>query len=237
MTRQSELLLLDLLRASPPDLNRIISTFVTEYNTTHFSPQNDRWDIVTGEWQRYEFLGDRVLNLVVADYLFHHASREREGEMTKRMGAVSNEMLTGIIERKGIDISRLIPETIGQQKTYGERVKGGALEAFFGSLYEVVGFEETRTFILTFLSDEIDRYNPATNFIGSLQEWYQQHGLPVPEYTEIPEKRGGLPHSPQFTYRVYTEDGSFLGEGTGRNATEAKQAAARKALEKVRTHP
>jgi dsRNA-specific ribonuclease len=131
----------------------------------------------------------------------------------------------------------VIPKTIGQQQTYGERVKGGALEAFIGALYEIVGFEGTRTCILNILSEEIKQYDPATNYIGRLQEWHQQHGLPIPIYPEIMEKRDGPAHSTLFTYRVYAIDDSFLGEGTGRNATEAKQAAAKRALEKIRGTP
>jgi len=233
-SRQKKLLKKHLLDTNL-DFNQKLRTFINIFNSASSvpDPQSGKWNILNDEWQRYEFLGDRVLNLIAADSLYHHTPSKREGEMTKMMGVVSNESLAEIIESNDIDVSLLIPETIGQQKTYGERVKGGALEAFFGALYEIVGFEGTRLFILTILSDEIDRYNPANNFIGSLQEWHQQHGLPVPEYHEIPEKRGGPPHSPQFTYRVYTEDGSFLGEGTGRNATEAKQVAAKRALEKL----
>jgi len=58
---------------------------------------------------------------------------KREGEMTKLMGVVSNESLTGILERKDFSIALLIPKSIGQQQTYGETVKGGALEAFIGA--------------------------------------------------------------------------------------------------------
>jgi dsRNA-specific ribonuclease len=65
------------------------------------------------------------------------------------------------------------------------------------------------------------------------QEWHQQQGLPVPEYNEVTEKRAGLPHSPCFTYQVSFDGGSFPCEGTRRTVTEAKQAAAKKALEKI----
>jgi len=120
----------------------------------------------------------------------------------------------------------LIHETIRQQQTYGDRVKGGAL-------YKIVGFERTRTFILNILSYEIERYDPATNFIGHLQESHQQRGLTVPAYAEMTEKRDGPAHSPRVTYRVTAGDGTFLGEGTGRNAMEVKQAAAKMALDKL----
>lgn len=223
---------------SKSDFNQKMGEFINFFNSDSSDPgfQSEKWNISKEEWQRYEFLGDRVLNLVAADYLYHHVPLKREGEMTKMMGVVSNESLTGIIERNGFDVALLIPKTIGQQQTYGERVKGGALEAFIGALYEIVGFEGTRTFVLNILSEEIKQY-PATNYIGRLQEWYQQHGLPIPIYSEIMEKRDGPAHSPLFTYQVSAGDGTFLGEGTGRNATEAKQAAAKRALEKIRGTP
>jgi dsRNA-specific ribonuclease len=127
------------------DFNQKLGEFIKIFNSDFFDPdfQSEKWNISNDEWQRYEFLGDRVLNLVAADYLYHQTPSNREGEMTKMMGVVSNESLTGIIDRNGIDVARLIPETIGQQQTYGERVKGGAFEAFIGALYEIVGFEGT----------------------------------------------------------------------------------------------
>ena len=177
-------LLKEQLLDSNVDFNRKIEEFIKIFNSDSSDPglQSGKWNISNDEWQRYEFLGDRVLNLVAADYPYHHAPSKREGEMTKMMGVVSNESLTGIIERNGFDVALLIPKTIGQQQTYGERVKGGALEAFIGALYEIVGFEGTRTCILNILSDEIDRYDPATNYIGRFQEWHQQHDLPIPVY-------------------------------------------------------
>jgi ribonuclease-3 len=217
------------------DFNQKLGEFIKIFNSDPSDPglQSEKWNISNDEWQRYEFLGDRVLNLVAADYLYHQTPSNREGEMTKMMGVVSNESLTGIIDRNGIDVARLIPETIGQQQTYGERVKGGAFEAFIGALYEIVGFEGTRTFILNILSKEIEQYDPATNYIGRLQEGDQQRGLPVPVYAEIIEKRDGPAHSPRYTYQVLAGDGTFLGEGTGRNVTEAKQAAAKMAQDKL----
>jgi ribonuclease-3 len=198
--RQKKLMKKQLLD-SKSDFNQKMGEFIKIFNSDSSDPgfQSEKWNISKEEWQRYEFLGDRVLNLVAADYLYHHVPLKREGEMTKMMGVVSNESLTGIIERNGFDVALLIPEIIGQQQTYSERVKSGGLEAFIGALYEIVGFEGTRTCILNILSDEIDRYDSATNYIGRLQEWHQQHGLPFPVYSEITEKRDGPAHSPRFT--------------------------------------
>ncbi len=216
-----------------PDFNQKFREFIKIFNTDSSDPglQSVIWNISNDEWQRYEFLGDRVLNLVAADYLYHQPSSKREGEMTKKMGVVSNESLTGIIERRGFEIDLLIPCAIGLQQTYGERIKGGALEALIGALYEIFGFMWTRTFVLTILSEEIERYDPAKNFIGSLQEWCQKRGETLPIYKEI--SRTGPDHLPHFSVRVQIADGKTF-EGSGPSLPDARQDAAKMALKNIR---
>ena len=124
-SRQKKLLKECLLDKKIP-FNQKIGEFIKILNAgvPAPSPSSEKWIISNDEWQRYEFLGDRVLNLVAAGYLYNLAPAEREGDLTKRMGVVSNESLAEIINRRDWDVSRLIPDSIGQQKTYGERVKG-----------------------------------------------------------------------------------------------------------------
>lgn len=233
MNDQQKKLLKTKLLDPNPDFNQKIREFIKIFNADSSDPglQSVIWNISKVEWQRYEFLGDRVLNLVAADYLYHHSPSKREGEMTKMMGVVSNESLTGIIERNDFDIALLIPETIGRQQTYGERVKGGALEAFIGALYEIVGSEVTHTFVLNFLSVEIEQYDPTQNAKGILQEFFQKKDKStVPEYREALKK--GSDHKPVFTCQVYFRN-EFFGEGTGESKQQAEQEAAKRALEKI----
>jgi dsRNA-specific ribonuclease len=93
--------------------------------------------------------------------------------MTQKMGVVSNESLAAIAERRGIDIPLLVPAAIGQQQTYGDKIRGGAIEACIGAIYIPADFEATRAFVREFLEGEIDRYDPSANFIGRLQEHFQ----------------------------------------------------------------
>jgi ribonuclease-3 len=234
--RQKKLLKEYLLDSKIPFYQKI-REFIKIFNTNSPdpSPQSEKWNITSHEWQRYEFLGDRVLNLVVADYLYHHApanwdGENREGEMTKKMGVVSNESLTEIIERKGFDIDLLIPDAIGRQKAYGERIKGGALEALIGALYEILGFTWTHTFVLTILSGEIEWYDPAKNSIGTLQEWCQKRGKILPTYLET--CRTGPDHNPHFSVRVQIADGRTF-EGSGPSLPVARQNAAEMALKNI----
>ena len=62
--------LIELLYDTRPDVNRIIDTFISRFNAVYGDPAAVRWDISKEDWQRYEFLGDRVLNLIIAQSLF-----------------------------------------------------------------------------------------------------------------------------------------------------------------------
>jgi ribonuclease-3 len=192
------------------------------------------WNVSKEEWQRFEFLGDRVLNLVAAELLYSRSPPCREGEMTRKMGVVSNESLAAIAECLDLDLSLLIPSAIGRQQAYGDAVKGGAVEACIGAIYASAGFEATRAFVCEVLEGEVDRYDPSANFIGRLQEHFQQLGEPLPVYREL--SRTGPPHQPVFTCGIYNAGEALLGKGTGRTTTEARQAAAKQALE-VQSHP
>ena len=95
-------------------------------------------------------------------------------------------MLSDIVSNRALDIlshrydqevfSRLIPLAIGEQKTYGERITGGAFEAFIGALYCEVGLDDVTFFVAVILEDVIDEFNPRENAIGLLQEYFQKRG-------------------------------------------------------------
>jgi ribonuclease-3 len=190
-----------------------------------------QWDITKEEWQRYEFLGDRVLNLIVAQTLFtQRDSVLSEGEMTRILSSVvSNRALDGLTRRYGDAFARLIPESIAAQKTYGERVTGGAFEAFIGALYCEAGIDEVAFFINAILGDAFSP-PPDLNAVGVLQEHFQKNGGPLPEYREV--AREGPDHKPFFTYQVVFNH-EILGDGSGESIQLAKQAAAKKALENI----
>ncbi|MEI7856179.1 MAG: putative dsRNA-binding protein [Methanomicrobiales archaeon] len=232
MNRQSGHSLIELLYCPDPDVNRIINTFVTRFNAAYGMPGTDRWDITKEDWQRYEFLGDRVLNLIIAQSLFtQRDALLNEGEMTKILSSVvSNRALNVLTHQYGNQaFSRLIPHAIGEQKTYGERVTGGAFEAFIGALYCEVGLDDVVYFVNAMMEDALKSYNPGQNAKGILQEYFQKMDRSkVPEYRET--KKTGPDHKPVFTCQVFYLD-SFLGEGTGESKPLAEQAAARQALE------
>lgn len=233
MHGQTEKTLSEHLIERDPDTRAIIGCFIRRFNASYGNAKSACWDITKEEWQRYEFLGDRVLDLIVAQILFtRRDSVLSEGEMTQILSSVvSNQSLDALARRAGPDVfARLIPPAIGVQNSYGERITGGAFEAFIGALYCESGFDDVSCFVSSLIADSLDRYDPEENAIGVLQEYYQKQGMPVPTYELAASS--GPPHKPYHTYIVRTPDGKSF-EGRGPNSSEAKQKAARQALAAV----
>lgn len=232
MTGQSGLSLIELLSSPDPDINRIITAFVTRFNYSYGNPAAMQWDITREDWQRYEFLGDRVLSLIVAQSLFtRRAGVLDEGRMTKILsGTVSNRALDALTRQPGKEaFARLIPKAIGENP-YGERITGGAFEAFIGALYCEAGLDDAACFVNAILGDLPAAYDPEGNPVGDLQEYFQKKDCSLPEYREV--ARTGPDHRPSFTYHVLC-NGDVLGEGSGGTAGQARQAAAREALGRI----
>ena len=120
---------------------------------------------------------------------------------------------------------------IGEQNSYGERITGGAFEAFIGALYCEVGLDDVAYFVNTIMGNALCRYTPDENAIGALQEYLQKTTMKVPQYRE--KSRTGPDHRPAFTYEVLFEN-MVLGEGCGESIRQAQQAAARMALDRIR---
>ncbi|WP_321506148.1 putative dsRNA-binding protein [uncultured Methanoregula sp.] len=233
MIRVSGYTLTDLLHEADPDVDAIVGTFISLFNAAYGTPGADRWDITKEDWQRYEFLGDRVLSLIIAQTLFTQRQGVLdEGEMTR--------ILNGVVSNKALDLlsrqhekkvfTRLIPLAIGEQNTYGEKVTGGAFEAFIGALYCEVGLDDVTYFVNAIMKRALDTCNPHENVIGILQEYYQKENRPLPNYEEI--SRNGPEHKPLFTVRVTLADGKTF-DGSGATLSDARKDAARKALDGI----
>jgi len=237
MTTVSGYYLTDLLHEADPDVNAIIDTFITRFNAAYGTPGAERWDITMDDWERYEFLGDRVLSLVVAQTLFTQRSAVLdEGEMTRILnGVVSNRALDLVSrQHEKKTFTRLIPAAIGEQNTYGERVTGGAFEAFIGALYCEVGLDDVAYFINTIMKDALDSCNPHENVIGTLQEYFQKENKSLPRYEEL--SRNGPSHKPLFSVRVTLDDGRTF-DGSGFSLSDARKDAAAKALDGIGWKP
>ncbi len=184
-------------------------------------------------YQRLEFLGDRVLSLVVADMLYHRFGKEREGDLAKRH--------TGLVRMETLaDIARTIGLGQAVRLSDSESAAGGAAkpniladvcEAVIGALYIDGGLDAAKRFIETHWKDRLETTaGPPQDPKSRLQEWAQRRGLPVPEY-RIKEQEGP-PHDPVFTVEV-TVAGKDPVSATGSSKRAAEKAAATQLLTQI----
>ena len=185
-------------------------------------------------YQRLEFLGDRVLGLVVADYLFGRFSDSSEGQLNQRFIAlVRGKTVADISRQVGLD-SRLhmAPGTEAEGGREKDNVLEDVGEAVIGAIYLDGGLEAARAYVLTHWEHALDQVNEARkDFKTSLQEWLQARGVPVPEYQDV--GRTGPDHAPLFRVRVVTQLGEAEGEATSKKL--AAQEAASKLLATLET--
>jgi ribonuclease-3 len=182
---------------------------------------------IVADNERLEFLGDRVLNLVIAEFLFSEFD-EPEGSLSARMEWTKNRHLASVISTAAPVFPGLI--RVGRKQAITPGIVAGSFEAFVGALYLDAGLLAVKKMIATLFAGNIRNFSTDTNYKKTLQESLQKKNLPVPVY-EL-ESRQGEPHSPHFSYLVRSGE-IFLGRGTGKSKSEATQHAAREALEKM----
>jgi len=179
--------------------------------------------------ERLEYLGDAVLNTVVADHLYHLYPYDREGFLTKmRSKIVSRETLNAVAKQMGLE-KLIVSRLDGQQ---GNNVPGNALEALIGAIFLDAGFEKTRKYIQRHLIDkyiDVRKFECLTfDYKSQLIEWSQKNDMDV--VFEDVEQASGNPHQPVFVSRVKLHD-ETLGRGTGHSKKEAQQKAAKEAFD------
>ncbi|HEY2358397.1 MAG TPA: ribonuclease III [Phenylobacterium sp.] len=153
--------------------------------------------------ERLEFLGDRVLNLAVAEQLMRLRPAATEGELSKLMNQLVNYRACADAGRRaGLrDAMRVDASATKIGARDNERVLGDACEALIAALYLEAGFPAARDFILAFWADLLDNLDaPTKDPKTMLQEWAMARGLPVPDYSVM--KQEGSAHEPVFTIEV-----------------------------------
>ena len=185
------------------------------------------------DYQRFEFLGDRVLGLVIATRLLKDFPQADEGELAIRYNAlVRKEACAEVAERIGL--GGHIVMGAGEEKAGGRRksaILADACEAVIAALYLDGGLDAAARFIeaeWTYLIDKSGEIPQDAK--TALQEWAQGQGRPVPKYDLI--GRTGPDHAPEFTVTVAV-DGQKPLKAKGNSKRQAEQAAAQAMLEKL----
>jgi ribonuclease-3 len=185
-------------------------------------------------YERLEFLGDRVLGLVAADWLFRMFPDEPEGKLSRRLNAlVSRETCAEIARAVGVDGQvRLGKQARDDGAADSDNVLGDVVEALIGALFVEGGLKAAETFIHRAWAPRVDAHDRAPQHPKSaLQEWAAANDRKPPVYSVA--GRSGPHHSPRFTIRVAVA-GSGEASAEGSSKQEAETAAAARLLEMLR---
>lgn len=177
--------------------------------------------------ERLEFLGDSVLGVVVADYLFHKAGHLPEGQLTrKRASLVCEQALFGFAQQ--IQLGRYLRLGKGEERSGGRQrpsILSDAFEAVIAAIYLDGGLEAARAFILPFVTEG----KPAgEDYKTRLQEVVQQN--PEERLRYVVAGESGPDHDKHFVVEVHLNS-NCIGRGEGHSKKIAEQQAARQALE------
>ena len=180
------------------------------------------------DYQRLEFLGDRVLGLVIASELYARFPNASEGEMSSRLHALaSGETCAAIAQAMNLtDHVRFGAQARSDGGRYSDNIAADAIEALIGALYLDRGIEAARAFILTHWGAMIDGQAAAPKHPkAALQEWALARKRRPPEYAIV--AREGPDHAPRF--RIAVSIGNLAraeAEGTSKQAAEKAAAIA-----------
>ncbi|MCC5832024.1 MAG: ribonuclease III [Chlamydiales bacterium] len=203
----------------------LLSAFV------HRSFWNENQNLVSGHNERLEFLGDSVLGLLIADYLFLKHPELDEGVLSKlRSQLVDAPACAQYIMHLGISEYLLLGK--GEQMNIGkgrDSILADLFEAIIGALYLDQGLEAARAFFFSHFKEDVDRLiaSPQRNWKAELQDWTQKNFQETPRYEVVEES--GPAHQRLFRVVVWIRS-EKRGEGRGSSKKEAQTHAAQDAL-------
>ena len=184
-------------------------------------------------YERLEFLGDRVLGLIVAEWLYEIFAHDAEGQLSKRFNALVTGAVCAEVARElgGRDHLKLGKQARDDGASDSDNVLGDVMEALIGAWYREAGLDAARTFVRGAWGDRVKAGAKAPQHPKSqLQEWAAAHNRKPPEYRIV--ERTGPGHAPRFTIAVSVGKlAEAIAEGTSKQ--EAETAAAKALLEKL----
>jgi ribonuclease-3 len=198
-------------------------------------PSHEKSNKKISSYERLEFLGDRVLSLLVAEWLFELYANESEGGLAKRHAALVNrDILADIAER--VNLPESLQLLHAQDLVRGRvNILSDALEALLGAIYLDAGdkaLELMRPIIRDLWQQDVHNIAVPQDPKSALQEWAQGRGLPLPDYQVVSQT--GPAHAPHYVMRV-TVQGQTPAEAEGASKREAEKKAAAELWNKVRS--
>ncbi len=205
-------------------------------NAVHYERALRHRSIIDGEkyekhetYERLEFLGDAVLDLIVTEILFQKYPQQDEGFMTKlRAKIVKGDTLATLAADLGLNrILEVGERARGQGIELSKSVLADVFEALVAAIYLTEGYGSTFGFIQRVIEEHLDLeeiLSTVDNFKSLLLEYTQSRKLPLPKYRVLSETGPG--HDKTFEVAV-SVDGHDYGTGTGKNKKQAEQIAAK----------
>ena len=198
---------------------------------SHSSYANERWHDSLKSNERLEFLGDSILGMAVAEYLYRNFPNRPEGELTRmRADMVCETSLAAVADKIGLGEHLLLGH--GEERFGGRKrasILADAVESVIAACFLDGGMEAARGFVTKYILIEVPvKQLHNADYKTALQELVQQKKDQVLSYELIGES--GPDHDKQFQVRVLL-NGAPIGTGIGRSKKRAEQDAARNALE------
>lgn len=196
---------------------------------THSSFTNERKINKSGNYERLEFLGDAVLELVSSEFLFREHPAMPEGELTKTRASMVCESSLAFCARD-LELGRFMLLGKGEETTGGrdrESIVSDGMEAVIGAIFLDGGMEEAKRFIYRFILSDLEDKQLFYDSKSNLQELMQ--GVLKKEFCYELLEESGPEHDKTFRVAV-TMEGKCMGAGKGRTKKAAEQQAAYKAL-------
>ena len=184
-------------------------------------------------YQRLEFLGDRVLGLIISEAIFKRFKNEKEGKLSKRFSdLVSKKTLIEVSKEIGLQ------NTINTSKEYIDKIKitdsmlADSLEALIGAIYIDSNFEEVKKVVLNLWSKKLSsQEKPPVDAKSFLQEWCLSKKKKIPVYKIL--EKSGPDHKPTFLVELRIENFQKV-QGEGSTKKKAEIDAAQKIIEKIK---
>jgi ribonuclease-3 len=197
---------------------------------THRSADSQDKEGRAQSYQRLEFLGDRVLGVVIASRLYQAFPKENEGELSRRLAKLVRRETCAEIAVQW-DVGPHVALGLGQARGGGRKnaaILSDVCESLIGAVFVDGGFEAAEALILRAWGERIAA-EVVRDAKTMVQEWAQSRTLPAPRYEQV--ERSGPDHGPHFVIRVVVE--GFTPElGAAGSKRAAEQAAARAFLER-----
>ena len=182
--------------------------------------------------EQLEFLGDRVLGLVIAEYLREAYPNEGEGEWARRLAVLTSRKICADIASNFNMQDALLIDSKNKKSVLSPNVSANLCEAIIAALYLDGGLEVARKFILMAWQNRLETQSEVpVSDKPALQEFTLANGLGLPVYEKV--RQTGPDHAPEITVRVTLDDNRFA-EAAARSRKEAEQIAARQLLELIK---